>query len=88
MEIFSIASRIEILIEQVERNLVAHPFNVEKENEENYEKTGGIKIYHKEFMERMPHDYAILLGRFGTLQELKDTLKGERNEQLPIRHYK
>ena len=69
-------------ISELEVKLYNHPYSQSNRDGVDYEILNGEKVWKEEYLEEMPSDFATMLGRFGTLQEIHDILQKERVNSL------
>lgn len=75
----SIIDHIQDQITDLEVKLYHHPYRA---GESDYQMIDGEQVWTEEFLNNMPSDYATMLGRFGTLNEIKVLLDEERLQSL------
>ena len=75
-------------LDELENEIVTAQYLIEKHDyaaqESDYEIVNEQKTYKQEYMNNMPYDYATLLGRFGTLIEVKEKLEDTLNSSVNI----
>ena len=65
-------------ITYLEAQLYVHHYSA---TEEDYEIKDGEKVYTEEFLSEMPSDYATMLGRYGTLVEIKNLIQNSHAQE-------
>ena len=68
MEVAKLLDRLEEQILETQKDIAKVNYEA---TEDDYEIVDGERVYTTEFLDSMPSNYATLLGRFGTLMEVK-----------------
>ena len=67
-------SHIEQQVKDLEVELEAHPYAAEPSD---FVRVEGMVIYNDDYLQNMPADFALTLGRFGAFMEIKQLLPEE-----------
>ena len=67
-------NHIEQQVKDLEGELEAHPYAAKPSD---FVRVEGMIIYNDDYLENMPSDFALTLGRFGAFMEVKDLLSQE-----------